>query len=258
MGIIITNKASFGNKMSLTQGAFSILNIPNLLAWWDASYGALERVSPDDPAENGDPVRRWLARPDASGLYIDAANASPIAYQPTYITYETGFANPFLLFTTNNQWMFTNSLGTAPSAAEGRSIFAVVRAKEVPSTTTGAGMWYSGASNPRYPDTDGKINEGVFASALQNDITPTKNILDWQIYSVHSKTNDYRIYLGNELQFSSTTVTYSAPAQLYFGYNNQSHWNGKMAEVILFNRSLSTNQRLAVTTYLSNKYNLSL
>ena len=258
MGIIITNKASFGDKMSLTQGAFSILNIPNLQAWWDASYNVLERVSPNDPAENGDPVRRWLARPDASGYYQDAANAGITAYQPTLYTYETGFANPFLQFTTNNQWMYTNTLGTTPVASVGRSIFAVVRAKEVPAAAAGTGMWHMSASNSRYPDTDGKINEGMFASALQNNITPTKNILDWQIYSVHSKSNDYRIYLGAELQFSSTSVTYSGGSQLYLGYSNSSHWNGKMAEIILFNRSLSNDQRLAVTSYLSNKYSLSL
>jgi hypothetical protein len=256
MGIILTNKSSFGNKMSITQGAFSILNIPNLQAWWEGSYKVLERINPDDPAENGDPVRRWTSRPDSAPNNLDGLTG--IANQGTYVTQESGFAKPFLsLVAANNQYLVASGL-TSPSATEGRSIFIVTRANAVPASNLGAGMWYMGATNARYPDTDGKINEGIFRQGLINDITPTKNILNWQIYHVHSKTNDYRIYLGDELQHSTTTSTFSASTTLYFGYNVNSFWDGKVAEIILFSRFLTDAQRLTVTSYLSQKYNLSL
>ena len=256
MGIILTNKSSFGNKMSLTQGAFNILNIPNLQAWWEGSYKVLERISPDNPAENGDPVRRWTSRPDSASNDLDGQ--SSFTSQGTYVTQESGFAKPFIsLVAANAQYLQDASL-TSPSATEGRSIFIVTRANAIPTSGLGAGMWNMGVGNARYPDTDGKINEGIFRSALINDITPTKNILNWQIYHVHSKTNDYRIYLGDELQHSTTTSTFSATTLLYIGYNNNNYWDGKVAEIILFSRFLTDAQRLTVTSYLSNKYSLSL
>jgi hypothetical protein len=256
MGIIITNKASFGDKMSLTQGAFSILNIPNLQAWWEGSYKVLERISPDDPAENGDPVRRWTSRPDLTPINLEGQTS--FTAQGTYRTSESGFSKPFISVVAASSQYYTSGTLTAPSATDGRSVFIVARANAVPTSGVGAGMWYMGTANARYPDTDGKINEGIFRSALINDITPTKNILDWQIYHVHSKTNDYKVFLGNELQHSTTTSTFSSQTTLYIGYSQSQFFDGKFAEVILFSRYLTDAQRLTVTSYLSQKYNLSL
>jgi len=257
MGIVLANNTSFGNSLSITQGAFSLLNIPNLDVWLEASYKVYERTSPLDLAENNDPVARWVSRPSESNF--NAASTSALS-QPIYKTSEIGFNKPFL---NNASGANTNAylLGSrsASSGTVGASAFIVVRAlTATPASTTGTGLWFSGANTARYPDTDGKINEGILRVGLINDITPTKPLNQWQIYSVFSKTNDYKIYLGNELQHSTTTSTYNGLTTTLVFLNNTEVFYGSVAELIIFSRYITEDQRLTVLNYLSNKFSIAL
>jgi len=87
-------------------------------------------------------------------------------------------------------------------------------------------------------------------------------ITNWNIYSVYSQDNDWKIFCnGTEFYFDNANVYSNAIANdtsLYIGMQNNSGSNqifkGKVAEVVVYNRVLTTPERQQVEAYLNTKY----
>ena len=51
------------------------------------------------------------------------------------------------------------------------------------------------------------------------------------------------------------SVLVFTPAKIGFA-GNSSSWDGQMAEILFYNRALTTNEQASVQRYLNNRYNL--
>lgn len=97
-------------------------------------------------------------------------------------------------------------------------------------------------------------------------LTPPVQITNaWSLYSVTSTTNDWRAYVNGKLMYSDPENVYSPIINnndgevgfLYIGLQVQGDdycLNGKVAEIMIYNRVLSNEERSRVETYLANKY----
>jgi hypothetical protein len=115
--------------------------------------------------------------------------------------------------------------------------------------------WPYGLSNSVYD---------AFATyTRKNDLGLPTGINDWNTYCVSSQNNEYKIYCNGALFFSSNTNTYSnikKNSNLFIGMQNNAGtdqiFKGRIAEIVIYNRILSTIERQQVESYLNTKYAL--
>jgi hypothetical protein len=105
----------------------------------------------------------------------------------------------------------------------------------------------------------------AFATAFRkDDLGLPTGINDWNIYGVSSQTDDYQIHCNGTLFYSDTDNSYSNSTGgdngLYIGLQNNAGSNqifkGKVAEIVIYNRVLTTPERQQVEEYLRAKYAL--
>jgi len=120
--------------------------------------------------------------------------------------------------------------------------------------TTGEGGHYPYGQNCSVYDSFATENR-------KGPLTTSINIANaWSLYSVVSTTNDWRAYINGQLIHSNNTNIYSnavRDANLVIGYHNQNgdhYLKGKIAEILVYSRVLTTLERQAVQTYLNTKY----
>jgi len=105
----------------------------------------------------------------------------------------------------------------------------------------------------------------AFGTRLRkNEITPPVTITNvWTLYSVKSTNNDWQSFVNGQLMLSDPTNTYSnaigGDGTLYIGKQTAAgtfNLKGKVAEVIVYNRVLTTPERQQVEAYLNSKYQI--
>ena len=91
---------------------------------------------------------------------------------------------------------------------------------------------------------------------------PARNAQDPHIYNVHSAANDWQAKFDGIVQFTtnSNTTNFSTQdnAHSYIGYNNNTYFNGSIAEILLFDRKLTAAERNQVNSALAIKYGVTL
>jgi len=99
---------------------------------------------------------------------------------------------------------------------------------------------------------DAKTGTSVVGSSV--------DVLDWNIYNVHSGAGDWATAFNGETQASSNTntVSFTGVANNYIGSNGTNNWNGNNAETILYDRVLTSTEREQVNTYIALKYGVTL
>jgi hypothetical protein len=105
----------------------------------------------------------------------------------------------------------------------------------------------------------------AFATSTRKDgLGEPNGITSWNIYSVYSQDNDWKLFC-NGIEFAADiTNTYSnaiaASTSLYIGMQNNAGtdqiFKGKVAEVVIYNRVLTTPERLQVELYLGIKWGI--
>jgi len=123
-------------------------------------------------------------------------------------------------------------------------------------SATGHPLWYFGVNaSSIYNASDGSITEGFGSTSGQFIVAPTQPLGQYHMYNVAAATNLWIARINGQLQFQNNVNTYP-PQGLDIGWkgSGSSFFAGDIAEVLIFNRVLSADERYAVGTYLNSKY----
>jgi len=216
---------------------------------------------------NNAPVNTWY---DSSGWSNNATQGSA-SQQPVYVAnLVNGY--PVVRFNGSNSFF---SLPNFLAEATGMEAMVVLKAAVTPSGES-HGLWYmggSGTGNGSY--TDHGIADDFGSTVLYTVGTPSQPLTEYHIYEVASQSNRWSAWI-NGLPcydtFNNTVVfigKYPTGPYTPFlggtagdsgnggaGSSLLSYFNGDIAEVLVFNRTLTAGERTTVNNYLNGKYGL--
>src|SRR5438477_4306254 len=122
------------------------------------------------------------------------------------------------------------------------------------------GLWQFGTYLGSYPNSDGRVLEN-FGTGSQRDLgDPSQPLDQFHLFNVSSKANGWNAWI-NGLNLLSTTNNRFAyttgPLLGYSVYYITYYWFARdIAEVLVYNRVLSSDERDAVSSYLNARYAL--
>jgi hypothetical protein len=218
-------------------------NLSSLRGWWKADViGGCDNLSP---------VATWQ---DSSGRGNtgDSGGNSPDLAVANLNTRNV------LSFTAANLDAFFLPSGIVSSFTEG-SVFFVTKRNADPGTGDGtpASFFGTDAAADHYPFGDGNIYNG-FLSTVRKTVGDPGNLAAWHIGSMQSKASDWR-YAFNGVDFFTTatnTVGANTGAPLIGSSPGGHYYDGQIAEIILCNSFLTTDERQQVEGYLAWKWGL--
>jgi hypothetical protein len=165
---------------------------------------------------------------------------------------------PAVSFTAASSHRYTlgNFLGT--SAAE---MFVVIKGNNDPATSTMnsgyMGFGSDGVSGIHYPYTDGVIYDAWGSTFRKTTVNPSQNLDAWHIYNAQSETNNWTSRINGVQIFNTASNTVGWKATLSIGWDGITEFfDGKIAEILVFQPVLTTMERSDILNYLNNKYAL--
>ena len=231
---------------TLTNG----VSIPfgNLALWLEAGAGLLNEAT-------NAPVNLWL---DQSGNGNNAIQLTAIN-QPAWVPSAMG-TRPAIQFNgTNSGFNFPN-----PNSLMMLTQAEAIVVLEVGNETNGNNALWQLGTEPdfsSYPDASGMIEDNFGTTPTQIEGTPQQSLNQFHIYDVVSGSTNWASWIdgipldqtpNNPPNFSdATSLGYSS-----YNYWGQGYFDGDIAEVLIFNRPLTSCERTAVNTYLNGKYDL--
>jgi len=232
-------------------GAVTTTNVvtPNVTAWSDQS-------------------------PVGNNFYGSATilNSSDLNSKPTITLSTTDYpdeGDPSL----TSRWL-SSSVNPAIMGDVGTTAFAVIFVDDVCTklNTNGAifGNFGTAVDGSHYPyGPECSVYDSFATENRKGPLTSPVTIANsWSLYSVTSTTNDWRAYINGLLMHSDEANVYSnvinntdedgnGYLQIGYQYQNGNHFlNGKVAEVVIYNRVLTTPERQQVEAYLNSKYQI--
>jgi hypothetical protein len=200
-------------------------------------------------------------------------NATPVADNPIYNISDLN-SKPTISLTSMSDYVErVFSISINPLGAAGSTAFSVQYVEDVCNAFNDNGPIFGNfggsedtesRSQTHYPYGQNCYVYDSFATTLRkNEITPPVTITNaWTLYSVKSTNNDWQSFVNGQLMYSDPTNTYSNTiggdnTTLYIGKqtaNGTFPLKGKVAEVIVYNRVLTTSERQKVEAYLNAKY----
>jgi hypothetical protein len=135
-------------------------------------------------------------------------------------------------------------------------VFAVLRA-----TSTGDqhhGLWHFGAEpNGTWLTFDGNIWDNFGSTTRFVPGSPTQSIYQFLLYNVSSQAGGWVSRINGIPNYVSMTNTVGFSTTPILGRNTENRsFNGDIAEVLIYDHTLSTSERQAVEQYLTVKYAL--
>jgi hypothetical protein len=252
--INLTTWSPYSNETNATTLA-SGPDVPlgNLLLWLKADTGLLQ-------ASTNTLVSYWA---DQSGKGNHAYQSSS-ANQPVWVPAAVG-NRPIVRFNgTNSYFNLPNFL----TGATGAEAFVILKVATNPPPSFQS-LWEMGGDSfyhKTYPDTDGSIKDDFGSTVTQPEGVPAQPLTQYHVYEVSSQTNSWAAWINgilldqngsNTVGFSTAPLLGAAPYYIgNYGYS-ASFFAGDMAEVLVFNRTLTVDEKTTVGTYLINKYSLS-
>lgn len=222
--------ASYGGE-----APFSPADIPGLTMWLDASQitGLIDGAN----------VTTWE---DASGNNNDATCAGV----PSYVTYQTNEVNglPVVRSSGTSAALVLADL-SALTAGEG---FIISKQAEDPPVAFVGTLWRlgNGGATVYVPFSNGTVYDNFGATDRNTTADPATSFAGWNIYSAYSAANDWANYInGSQItQTGTNTVGFASAGFLASGINVD------IAEVILYDSKLSTENRALIVAYAQAKY----
>jgi hypothetical protein len=213
---------------------------------------------------SGSDVTAWA---DQSG---NGRNATP--YNPTdkpLFNASDKNGNPTISLTSMSdelERVFT--ISSNPLGASGSTAFSVQYVEDVCGAGDDNGPIFGnfGGSETQthYPyGPDCLVYDAFATTSRKVELTPPTAITaTWSIYSVHSTNGEWKDYVNGQLMHSDSSNIYNNSVggddtTLYIGKqtaNGTFSLKGKVAEVIVYNRVLTTEERQQVEAYLNSKY----
>lgn len=244
----IPNVFSDAGRLRVTGlSVFSPADIAGLKLWLkaDAITGLVDT----------DPVTTW---PDSSGLGNDAGQATA-AFKPTYQTNELN-GKPVVRFDGTDDELETITITTFP--IKRGSIFIVVN-NITPSATNQAMLATYNGADPDWEWSSASLNgyiwyDGVGGLALDSGVDVAAG---WNFLSLIRAANTTLGFWLNGTAKAGATIADNQPVSNPVVIGGLSlvateHFNGDIAEVIIYDSALSTEDREAVEAYLATKYGL--
>ena len=227
-------ESTYSNEADATPVAgFVAMPLSELILWLKADAG-----------HGWGYINAWV---DQSGKG-NHAQQTTTANRPQVVTNAIN-GRPVVRFYTTNSFNFPNSPFTGATQAE---VFVVVKAAlDVPSA--GRALWRfggSGSGSVAHPNSLGNIVEDFGSTLTQTLGDPAQPLDQYHLYSISAKTNDWSARLNGLPQYATTTnaVGFWSPPALGVSYD------GDIAEVLIYNRPLTTEERDTVGRYLAGKY----
>ena len=143
-------------------------------------------------------------------------------------------------------------------------VFTVMQAAQA-SPDLGQGFWQMGgpsANQTYYPNDDGTLWDGFGSRDLHGVGAPIKRVDQFRLYDASSQDSLWVCRLDTVEQYRTTTNTFqfglvdSVAYGQTLGVGGTHYFAGDMAEVMIFSRILTDNERHAVEKYLMAKYAL--
>jgi hypothetical protein len=234
---------------TLTNGAS--LPFGNLLLWLKADSGLTQTGT-------NTPVNFWA---DQSGN-TNSATQGMLANQPLWVSgvlnglpvmrfngTNSDFGLPDFIFSVN----YSTNLLTQMEA--------LVVLKVGTNLTAGAhSLWRFGdAGDLEYPNGSGHVVDGTASGNVDDDLgVPAQPLTSYHVYEVAGGAT-WTAWINGQMQGSLANIYGGSSFPLGLGYDSgggNHYFNGDVAEVLVFNRTLSGDERLAVGSYLISKYGL--
>ncbi|TCO82168.1 fibronectin type III domain protein [Chthoniobacter flavus] len=224
--------------------------------------GAFTAMGQTSPPTTG--LKLWLAADtsvtlDGSGgvsAWADQSGNANNATQSTAGNRPTVTANalngkPVVHFSgASSQYLTLPNLMSGATAGE---VFAVLRSA---STTGATGLWNLGSDGwSWYSYTDGRIEADFGTTGGLWEGVPSQSILSYHVYEAASQTGLYQSWINGVPLFKTTSNTVAFTTAPLIGVNGHgNYFSGDIAEIIIYNRALSTAERGQVLAYLNQKY----
>jgi hypothetical protein len=228
---------------TLTNGVS--LPLGNLLLWLKADTG----VVPQSPSNS---VETWF---DQSGNYNNATQDTT-NNQPFYVTNALN-GLPAVKFNGNQYLVFPNTFLSGTTGLEALVVLKV--ATNPPSAVQSIWGWGDSSSPSYYPNTSGEISDDFGSTTLYNIGAPLQPLTQYHLYNVSGSNGSWTAWINGELQSSTNVNTYGFWDGIWYlgaGKDADNPFSGDIAEVLVFNRTLSPDERDTVGGYLTAKYGL--
>jgi hypothetical protein len=238
--------ATDNNGVTATSSVVNIMisspfNTTNLTFWLKAD--AITGLT------NGAPVSLWS---DQSGHGNNATQPTG-GNQPMWVA---GALNglPVVRFNSTNQTYF--SLPTFMGVLTGAE--AVVVLKTTTPLGSAGGLWVfgNGSGWPVYPGSDGSIQDDFGSNTHYNLGIPTPSLRRYHLYEVAAQSGSWQAWINGILLYQSSANTYGYWNSPTLGSSGSSYFSGDIAEVLIFNRTLTATERVSVNGYLNGKYGI--
>ncbi|MDR2675383.1 MAG: fibronectin type III domain-containing protein, partial [Opitutaceae bacterium] len=233
-GVPATTESPDGNEF---------IPMGNLRLWLKADAG----VVTDDTGK----ISQWQDQSD--GNHHAYQNSS--AWRPMPVADATSNGPPAVHFNaTQGQYLalpdFMNGAG------EGE-VFVVLKAASAAPAASRC-LWRMGSYGygSYYPESNGRLYED-FGTDLERGLgVPQEDITQWHVYNVSSKAGEWVARLNGREQFRTQTNTVAWSTSPRLGYGSYSYFDGGIAEVIVFDRVLTNDEREGLGRYVCAKHTL--
>ncbi|HNI96081.1 MAG TPA: putative Ig domain-containing protein [Leptospiraceae bacterium] len=257
--------SSTATTISIT--VFSPIQLSGITFWLKADAGVYSDAG-ITPAVNGAPVQQW--NDQSAGLIITQATA---AYQPKFYTNVINSRSVVRFDGVDDYLSKLSVAGSSLLSASEGDIFLVQYQDGVNATNTPF-SWESTFSSNRFLAHFGN-NSVAFdfsnSTAGQGRLSPTvpTNMFNyWILAELYRNTstadNTDGLYLNGNAASSNgnftTNLSIAPTATFYIGTYpiGGPYFSGEIAEILFFNRALSTAERNQVQCYLSKKYSITV
>jgi hypothetical protein len=167
-----------------------------------------------------------------------------------------------------------HSFLSLPNFLEGAASAEAFVVLKVTGTNAIRSLWEFGGDiyDPKtYPDTDGTIRDDFGSTVVHPVGVPTQPLTEYHVYEVSSQPYDWLAWINGRLMYElsetdNNVVDFSAGLCIghasylydngYVVYLADSYFNGEIAEMLVFNRALTTGERGTINYYLNAKYGL--
>jgi hypothetical protein len=126
-------------------------------------------------------------------------------------------------------------------------------ATNVPAVTRSLWKFGTYGATTSYPNSSGQINDDFGNNAMRFVGIPAQPLNQYHVYDVASAPNLWSAWVNGILQTTSTANTYASNSAPTLGYGT-AYFDGDIAEVLIFNRALSSAERDSLNQYLNSRY----
>lgn len=260
----------------------TVASSPYSLVWSNVFEGAytLTAVATDDAGAHGtsspvnitvtvpasDTLRLWLKADAITGVssggalstWLDNsgrtnnATQSTGGNQPTWVT-NVFNGRPVVRFDgVNDSLTFADFMAGATQA----EVYVVTKIPQDP-PSGGIGIWSFGTQNygDHYPAPDGVVYDGFGSTVRKTTGDPTQGLDQIHLYNVVTRLNEWTSRINGVTHFSTSDNAVAFRTNPTLGYSVSGHpYPGDIAEILIYERTLSSDERYALGTYLNSKY----